>query len=494
MPNELLIELNLLRGIITVGCYKKGEFMKIRRFLSFFVIITSIVNLTFCSDVKELPRDRGYSGKDAVELSDAMDSEYIPDDTGDVSEIADSDFEDSSDVVIIRDTYADYGAVDTGGGNDTGYTDAGPCPLSLAERLTVKRLSIAPDSVNNMGGMYFSYYTPPIIRAYKDGYLLAYLSYNGKIRVLGLNRDFSLNGTDVSIDGNELRGLAVSAGDFAVLVQRGTDEMAILGYGFDGVQKFDTTIIGKTDHNVTWAKYIKREWGDYGTLGYYNNQYVAYFGHSMNWGESGEHQGDLLWFFDSEGRQNGGLWDWGCSHSLDVRLAFNSQKLGAVCLSDCYPQKAICFNHRESVIHNEPSGNCAGRSNAVLGGFVAFEDGFYLTFISSEGRQSSDVALAAISNSGVVSGPVWITDTPEVQEDDTHLAVYGENLFVVYRAGGEVKAGIITKSGDIVKGFENFGQVDFNQQTFIETGFGGNPVWVFGNGSELSIYMVRYCN
>ena len=53
-------------------------------------------------------------------------------------------------------------------------------------------------------------------------------------------------------------------------------------------------------------------------------------------------------------------WGWGCSHSLDLRMAANASRLAPVCLSDCYPSKAILLNHDEQTIFADPSGNCAG--------------------------------------------------------------------------------------------------------------------------------------
>lgn len=452
-------------------------------------IICCIVELCSCSEVKEIPRDSSFLLTDVINDVKKNVDIYIED----INDEKDGGFSGLDDA-ISKDAFLGDIFSDVAEDVDTGIIDAGICSQSLFGRLKTKRLDIAPDSINTMGGLYFSYYTPPIIRSYKGGYVSAYLNYGGNVRVMLLNDNFVDKGVNVRIDANELRGLAVSDNIFAVLVQRGTDEMAILGYDFSGVQRFDTTIIGKTDHNVAWSKYIKREWGDYGTLGFYDNQFVAYFGHAMNWGESGEHQGDLLWFFDLEGNRVGGLWDWGCSHSLDVRLSFNSHKIGAVCLSDCYPQKAICFNHRESIIHNEPSGNCAGRSNAILGGLVAFEDGFYQSFISSEGRQSSDVAIVRVSNNGIISEPIWITDTPDVQEEDVHLARYGENLLLVYKYSNITKAGIIGKDGRLILGFEELNELGFNQQTLFENNFNGDVIWAFGEGSVLNIYIVKYCN
>lgn len=460
-------------------------------FFTFLIMSGSLlilIILPYCSEVEV--KSRG--GSDSNKMLDEL---YFEDHLIQADE---KDFGSADDIVIsddisaMEDDIKDTGDIDSG--TDAINFDAGSCPPTLKDRIRIKQIDVSPDSINNMGGMYFSPYTPPIVKTFKEKYLLAYLSYNGKVRIISLNQNLLPDGIDVAIEANELRGLATSNNGFAVMIQRGADEMALVGFDENGGKKFDTTIIGNVNHQETWAKYVKREWGDYGTLGFYNNQYVAYFGHSMNWGEQGEHQGDLLWFFDTEGNKVGGMWDWGCSHSLNVRLAFNSNKLGAVCLSDCYPQKAICFNHREAIIHNEPSGNCAGRSNAELGGLVAFEDGFYHTFLSAEGRESKDLAIVKISNNTQVSSPIWLTNTPNIQESNAHLARYGENLLVAFKANEIVKIGLVDKNGNFIKPIEDIAEINFNEETIFENSSSGDVIWAFGEGSNLLMYMARYCN
>jgi len=174
-----------------------------------------------------------------------------------------------------------------------------------------------------------------------------------------------------------------------------------------------------------------------------------------------------------------------------VRLAFNGAQLGPVCLSDCYPQKAICFDHRTAVIHQEPSGNCAGSSDAELGGLSPAGGGFWLTFVSSEGRSSRDVALAFVSNQGAVQ-LYWLTETPSVQESNAHLAAYGGKLFAAWRAGGEMLAALADATGAVIQGPEKI-TADFNQQTDFVNFPNGDVGWAFGSGTELFIYRVRLC-
>ncbi len=282
------------------------------------------------------------------------------------ADAADGAAGDGADVVDAGD-HSDPGPGDDGSipsDEGGGPADPGPCPATLAGRLSSVTLSVAPDQVNTAAGGYFSACTPPILAPRQGGAWLAWQDTGGRVHVTPLDTADGRAGSDVTVEGNELRGLAAHTGGFAVMVQRGADQMAVVGFDSGGNKTFDTMIIGNNNHDQQGDKWVKREWGDNGRLAFFGDRYAVYFGHTMNWGAQGEHQGDLLWFYDLSGNRSGGSWDWGCSHSLDVRLGYNGTLLGPVCLSDCYPTKAIWFNHQGAEIHPEPSGNCSGYSDA----------------------------------------------------------------------------------------------------------------------------------
>ncbi len=371
--------------------------------------------------------------------------------------------------------------------------DGGTCPATLAERITQTTVSVSPASINLRGGGYFSALTPPVLSAYPGGARVAWGDNGGQIHVTPLNDLDQRAGDDVTTPGNEIRGLAAHSGGFAVLFQRGEDEMAIVGYDGSGNQLFDSLIVGDNSHENEGDKWIRREWGDYGRLGFDGISYAVYFGHVMNWGSQGTHQGDLLWYYDQSGNKTGGGWDWGCSHSLDVRLGYDGQAFRPVCLSDCYPQKAIMYNHQAAQIHAEPTGNCQGSSNAELGGLATADGGgFYLTFVSPEGRSSHDVAFVSVSASGEVGTIHWLTDTASEQETNAHLAKYGSNYLVAWQNGSGIQMGIVDGNGTFLLGPEQV-SVEFNQQTDLVNFANGDVGWAHGSGSDLVIYRVRFC-
>lgn len=381
---------------------------------------------------------------------------------------------------------------DTNPGDDGGGADPGPCPATLAARLRVSNLSVAPDFVNSSAGGWYSPDTPPILAANASGTRVAWQDGAGRVHITPLSASDTRAGPDLLVEANELRGFAMSGGASAVLIQRGTDQMALVGFDGAGSQVFDVVIVGNNDHSAEGDKWIRREWGDNGRLASFQGKYAVYFGHTMNWGAQGEHQGDLLWFYDASGNKAGGSWDWGCSHSLDVRLAWNGSLLGPVCLSDCYPTKAIWFDHRGLEIHPEPSGNCAGSSNAELGGLVPAADGFFLSFVSAEGRASHDVALVHLSNAYQKSEVRWLTDTPAVEESSAHLAPYGSALFAAWQAGADALGAVVDGAGNFLNGPEKL-DLGFNRQTDFVSFSNGDVGWAYGSGTEIKIYRLRLC-
>ena len=369
--------------------------------------------------------------------------------------------------------------------------DGGTCPPALADRVTVTTLDVSPDQVNTSAGGYFSPLTPPILAPLPAGAKVAWGDTSGLVHVTPLDDQNRRAGPDVTIPANELRGLAAHQSGYAVLVQRGEDEMAFVGFNSADQQVFDVTIVGNTDHDQTWAKWIRRDWSHYGRVAYHAGTYATYFGHVMNWGADGVHQGDLRYFYDLSGNQTQVGWDWGCSHSLDVRIAHDGSRFGPVCLSDCFPQKAIMYNHQQAVIHDEPSGDCSGYSEAELGGLVALGGSLYLTFVSPEGRASRDVALVGVTN-GQVGTVHWLTDTPN-QEGNAHLAVYGSNLLVAWQAGSSLEFAVVDTSGNFLVGPETVSGVAFDQQTDFVNYANGDVGWAFAAGSTLSIVRLTYC-
>ncbi|HQB45469.1 MAG TPA: hypothetical protein PLV85_17785, partial [Polyangiaceae bacterium] len=262
-----------------------------------------------------------------------------------------------------------------------------PCSTPLADR--IRRTSIP-------GAAYSEVFLSPQPSGCSK---MAWLS-NGTIQVTPLDGADQPFSQVASTQGSQIRGLVAHDDGSAVLVVR-DDKMVLVRLAANGLAQFENIIVGGNSHQAEGDRWIDN-WPHEGRLAWSGSEYAAYFGHTGNWGSQGNHQGDRLEIIDATGNGGGGGWGWGCSHSLDVRIAHNIQRFGPVCLSDCYPGKGIYFDHH-TLVSDEPSGNCIGGSNARLGGLAAVDGGFWLTYSSSEGRASSDIALVHIDDAGAVS-------------------------------------------------------------------------------------------
>jgi hypothetical protein len=302
-------------------------------------------------------------------------------------------------------------------------------------------------------------------------------------------------GPDVVLQGDEVRGLVAHDDGVALLVVDG-ENLSLVRLGADGHRLFDTHLIGGGSHDVAGTKWMN-EWTHEGRLVWSGERYGAYAGHAQQFGANGIHQGDLLWFFDGSGEriETRADWDWGCSHSLDLRLAHNGTRFGPVCLSDSYPSKAFHFNHRETEIRKEPSGDGSGGSDADLGGWVPLDDGFLMSFSSPEGRSSSDVGLIHVHNDGSAGSATWLTDTSAIDESAPHLARFGRNLLAGWTADGSHTLAHVELDGSFVEGPTAVDARIWDMDDMVAAP-NGDVVWAFAwdDLSELKVVRVSWCD
>jgi len=235
-------------------------------------------------------------------------------------------------------------------------------------------------------------------------------------------------------NGVAAHGIAVTADGYALLVQRNPDALALVKLDLGGVVVLDKLLVGLVDHSVVGNEWYA--WGSWqnagGRLAWTGSTYATYFPIQRLWPDMIAHFGDTLRFYQPDGTLAAGGWSWGCSHSLDVRLAHNGASLGPICLSDCYPQKAIMYNWTTLLVSSEPSGDCMGSSQAALGGLVPVSGGFWLTYSSPEGQASRNIALAHVSSAGALLSTTWLTSNA-VQEDYAHLAAFQGGFLAGWR-------------------------------------------------------------
>jgi len=316
----------------------------------------------------------------------------------------------------------------------------------------------------------------------------------GQVRVARADATGALVGAEVATPGDHVHGLAMNGDSYGLLVANGADELHLVELDAAGATTVDTMLTGNSDHDVVgseWYAYSSNFAADGGRLLFSGSQYIAYFQIFRRWPDMIAHTGDTLRFLDASGSPQGGGWDWGCSHSLDVRLALSGGDLAPVCLSDCYAQKAILFEDSK-LISSEPSGNCGGSSSAALGGLVAQGGSFWLTYISPEGRSSKDVGLAKLAIDGSLQDTIWLTDDA-VDDSGAHLVAFEEGLLAAWKSEGLHYLAKLDASGAMV-GAPVEVTASFRDKDDFWSYPNGDAGWVVEDGGSFSVYRYRACN
>ncbi len=265
----------------------------------------------------------------------------------------------------------------------------------------------------------------------------------GGIAVVRLDGSGAPFGARVDVVGDGLWGVAAGGSSLAVLVSRG-DEL-LLSVIDGGVVTHEERLLGAVPHDVT-----NNEWfGDLlraGRLDFDGTGWVTYSTVQRLWPDGVAHYGDTLRSFALAGTPSGVSWDWGCSHSMEVRLAQGQGTRGAVCSSDCYPGKGVFFEHNTQVFL-DASGNCAGSVAQRLGGIAPVSDGDWIAWTSPEGRSSADPAISHVV-SGTPGAPIWLSaDAGDASE--MHIAPYASGLVVGWNEGGSGHLATLDASGAI---------------------------------------------
>ncbi|MEO7093776.1 MAG: hypothetical protein ABI175_11035 [Polyangiales bacterium] len=425
------------------------------------IIITCLTGCTGTLDGDDAPTDDASIGGDA-----ALDGATTGDTTPPPGDGAPGDTA----------TGGDTSAPPTDGGKpDEGTLDVGPCTtgLSTVDVATPKGTS-----------------GPVYAMAAPTGHTVIAWADGDGVKVRRVDALGATSGLDATIAGTGVHGLAVSGDAVAVLVERAPDVLSFVRVDLTGKPLADVQLTGKSDHAVVgseWYAYSSTFAADGGRLAWTGSDYVAYFPIFRHWPDGISHTGDTLRTLGLDGVAQGGGWSWGCSHSLDVRLAPGGTP---VCLSDCYSQKAILFSN-STVISAEPSGNCAGSSNAALGGLVEVSDGFWLTYVSPEGRSSRDVALVKLDKSGAPGTPSWLTSDPG-DDSAAHLVAFGSGLLAGYRSAGSSWLVQLDATGKTI-GAPLSITASFRDKDDFFAWPGGDVGWVYPEGSTIHVHRYRAC-
>jgi hypothetical protein len=308
---------------------------------------------------------------------------------------------------------------------------------------------------------------------------VAWAGVDGNVHVTTLDAVDQRVGEDRVVPGTQVFGVAATPDDVALLVARTPDYMTFVRLDASGTVLSETNLVGGGDHQVEGVEWFG-EFAQTGRLARLaDGSYAAYHALHRRWPDGIGHQGDTLRLFNASGAPTGGGWGWGCSHSMDQRLAAGPSGLVPICISDCYPGKGVYFNHNAAMITDDPAANCAGGYTTTLGGLVATASGFFLVY-----ADDSQVAhLGAFSASGAPS-----SDRVLSVDGSSRLAAYDGGLLL--GSGGTTLQRLDANGADVGAPAAidaALPDLDFEGRS------DGEVAWASAGGTSLNVVRVRVC-
>ena len=389
-------------------------------------------------------------------------------------------------------------APQTCGGSGTPNTCGNPSCPAFTQRIEKKTLATTA-SIASSRAIMLDTLPDKTVR-------IAWADTAKKIHIMSIRANGQSMGADVLVDGEFVNGFVAHTDGYALLVRR-AETMVFVRTDKTGKTTKEVVLVGNNNHTKVNDKWVD-SWGHRGRLLWSDKdkKYAAYFGHNMLW-SNGKHQGDILMYLDATGKKVSGGWGWGCSHSIDVRIAHNGARFGPVCASDCYPKKSISFNHR--TLLREESGNCSGNVSATLGGLVPLSgNGFALSFASTyrnkKQEKQNEIGLLHITSAGKLGHVKWLTNAPTVAKHSPQMAAYGSNFLVGWLEGSATKLAVVDLQGaSVIKAMtasvplaascpaSRFSCADRGD---FENTPDGDVIWATRTATkELTYVRVRYC-
>ncbi len=208
---------------------------------------------------------------------------------------------------------------------------------------------------------------------------------NGDIHITPLTSGDTRKAQDLVIGPGRLYDLVAHDDGFAILLMQ-NNRMYIDKYNDAGARLFRTELTDSDDRVDSWHA---------GKLVWNGFRYTAYFGIHGTAGFTEGHEGDKLKYIDGNGSIEPGGWEWGCSHSMDVRILYADSEAMPLCISDCYPGKGLYL--KNNYLISAADGDCAGTTKARFGEMVVFTDYLALVYLSIDGRSNWDVIFNSFS-------------------------------------------------------------------------------------------------
>ncbi len=266
------------------------------------------------------------------------------------------------------------------------------------------------------------------------GAKIGWTDTNGVVHITPLDRRMRRCGVDMLLEGVLMRDLVAHNDGSAILtLQEGGMHLTRIR---DQETIFKKRLISNSSREIHW-----------GSLAWNGQTYGTYFAL-----HGGGHEGDGLRFVSTKGEILKGGWNWGVSHSIDMRLVPSGDKFFPIALSDAYPGTGFYFNHTAKRI-SYTWGNFSGGTGGRIGGVVALGDRMFMAFASKEGgRKHWSVALADFAKEAPHRQKVhhYLEDA-EGDQTNVKIARYGKDRLLISwvdTTAGERKFAIYNQQGE----------------------------------------------
>lgn len=389
-----------------------------------------------------------------------------------------------------------------------------PCP-PLAERVRV--------TSNDVGGAFRAndeYFPLPVAPRPGGGALVAWREQAAlKVHVGTFDAADRLVGTPLTFAAEEAHALvAHEDGGALVVVENDRDiysakycrgastpdksycaKLDLWRFDDTGQTTWRTTVTGKKNvdsdgaHFIWWYQHTAR-------LLWTGSEYGLYYRSaesSPRPGTPGEidiHAADAFRIVDGTGQVQPSAWNWGCSHSWAVNLAFNGH-FGTACHGDGYPNAF----HVNVLDRDRRLGDAALHENLdptkrALGGLVPTTGGFWLLHMAQAG-EVMQLHLAFVDNTGKVTQDkplTFATGLPTQYPFRAYLAAYGtDQLLAGWFSDGKLHLATLDRAtGDLVAGpVSTTARIDLWSEFVPDPN--GDVVWAWSPGNRSTLDLVR---
>jgi hypothetical protein len=370
-------------------------------------------------------------------------------------------------------------------------------------------------------------YHPVVIAPRRAGALLAFrAAQDNTIRVASLDTSDHLSTRSfLEFSGAEVHGLIApdDAGGVLAIVTDDSDiysnqycispstsgnaghcqKLDLLKFDAVGQIIWRTTLTKKIPVDSDGALFIWSQFQHTARVVWNGSYYAVYFRSAMSSprpnapSEIDMHTGDTLRFIDADGNVLAKAgWDFGCTNSWSVRLAYDGHFLAA-CHSDPSPNAlrlALLDPLPNPALKTIELLKGSDSYKRALGGVVPTSSGFWLDYVANEAG-TLRLHLARITDSASVSQDHVIEAARNLDADypfRPYLAAYGAGqLLLGYKSGGALQLAIAdAATGAVVEGPVAVSASIDQFQDFVSDP-NGDVIWAFSPGGSSRVQVVR---